>query len=188
MGEPKLLLPWRGVPLVRHIAQTALQSQLDELVIVVGYESAQVVAALVGLPVRVVENEAFRDGQSTSLHVGVAALNPETDALVVLLADQPKLESRTIDALITTYRQHQPLIVAPRHAGRRGNPVLFDRTLIPQLAEISGDQGARRVIAEHISELHLVDVDDDGVLIDIDTPEMYRQLLKRDQSEQLGTA
>lgn len=179
MGQPKLLLPWQGVPLVRHVAQQALASKLDELIVVVGHRAAHVTAALHDLPLRIVHNQAFLDGQSTSLRSGLAALPADVDAAVVLLADQPLLRPSTIDTLMDAYHQRGAAIIAPKFGGQRGNPVLFAHTLFAELAAITGDQGAREVLRTHAAEISLIDVDDIGVLLDLDTPDMYEQLIER---------
>ena len=180
MGQPKLLLPWHGVPLVRHVARLALRSGIDELIVVIGYRAAHVSAALADLPLRIVENEHFLEGQSTSLRAGLAAVSATTDAAIVLLADQPLLRPATIDALVRCYQEHAPLAVVPRYQGQRGNPVLFARTLFPALQTISGDQGARAVIHEHQDRVQWLDTADQGVLLDVDTPDMYQQLVERE--------
>jgi molybdenum cofactor cytidylyltransferase len=182
MGQPKLLLPWGNIQLVRHVAQIALRSALDSLIVVTGHRAEHVQAALDGLPVTLVHNDAFLDGQSTSVRAGIAGLGANVEAALILLADQPLLQSSTIDALITTYRQHHPPIVAPQYQGQRGNPVLFDRTLFAELNALHGDQGARPVLQVHAQQLHLVDVADEGVLLDLDTPDAYQKLWARSQT------
>lgn len=179
MGQPKLLLPWRGVALVRHAAQLALGSALDELIVVVGFRAAHISAALADLPLRIVANDAFLDGQSTSLRAGIAAVSAEAEAALVLLADQPLLQPATIDALIGRYRETSAPIVAPRYGGRRGNPVLFTRSLFPALQQIAGDQGARGVLEARRDQVQWLDTADEGVVLDIDTPEMYQRLADR---------
>src|SRR5512138_3343641 len=89
MGRPKQLLDWGGRPLVRAAAETALAARLDPVLVVVGGARAEVEAALVGLPLRVIANPNYAGGQSTSLRAGVAALGSDSDAVVVLLGDQP---------------------------------------------------------------------------------------------------
>jgi molybdenum cofactor cytidylyltransferase len=186
MGQPKLLLPWDGAPLVRHVAQLALRSSLDELVVVIGYRAEHVSAALAGLPLRIVHNQAFLDGQSTSLRVGIAALSSAAEAAVLLLADQPLLQPATIDALIERYRAQQAPVVVPRYAGQRGNPVLFARELFAALQTIGGDQGARGVIQQQRDRVEWLDTADEGVLLDIDTPDMYQRLLDRNAGAKDG--
>lgn len=182
MGQPKLLLPWQGVPLVRFVAQQILQSKLDELIVVAGHRSEHLIAALDGLAVRVIRNDDFLDGQSTSLRAGIAALDESVSAALVLLADQPLLQPATIDALIDVYRREQPPIVVPRHEGQRGNPVLFERSLFAELQAIHGDQGARSVLKAHQQSICWLDTTDGGILLDIDTPDAYGALLERSEA------
>ncbi|HEX6288027.1 MAG TPA: nucleotidyltransferase family protein [Herpetosiphonaceae bacterium] len=179
MGQPKLLLPWRGLPLVRYIAQQALSTQLDELLVVVGHRAEHMLAALDGLDVRIVRNERFLDGQSTSLGAGIAAVGADVSAALVLLADQPLLQPQTIDALLDVYRREHPPIVVPRYDGQRGNPVLFDSALFPELRAITGDRGARDVIMAHQDEIRWLDTTDRGILLDIDTPDTYERLIEQ---------
>ena len=181
MGQPKLLLPWGSVPLVRHVAEIALRSKLGELIVVTGHRAEHVQAALDGLVLTIVHNAAFLDGQSTSVRAGVDAVVAETEAIVILLADQPLLQPSTIDAVIDVYRVERPLVVAPRYNGQRGNPVLFDRSLFPSLHALTGDQGARSVLLEHIDQIRFVDVADEGVVIDVDTPVAYQHAWERMQ-------
>lgn len=179
MGQPKLLLPWQGVPLVRFVAQQILQSRLDDLIVVAGHRSEHLIAVLDGLAVRIIRNDDFLDGQSTSLRAGIAALDPSVSAALVLLADQPLLQPATIDALIDVYQRERPPIVVPCYEGQRGNPVLFDRRLFAELQAISGDQGARNVLKAHEQSIRWLDTTDGGILLDIDTPDAYGALLER---------
>lgn len=183
MGQPKVLLPWGNVQLVRHMAQIALCSTLDDLIVVTGHRAAHVQAALDGLPITFVHNPAFLDGQSTSVRAGIAALGAEVQAALLLLADQPLLQPSTIDMLITAYREHRSLIVAPQFGEQRGNPVLFDRALFPELLALEGDQGARPVLQAHRQQVQLVNVADEGVVLDLDTPTAYQALWERTHAE-----
>lgn len=186
MGQPKLLLPWRGVPLIRHVAQAILRSKLERLIVVTGHRAEHVRAALHGLPIEIVHNAAFLDGQSTSLRAGIEAVRDRADAAMVLLADQPLLQPATIDLLVDAYAQTHAPMVAPMFDGQRGNPIVFARSLFDELLAIGGDQGARNVILAYAGEMHSVDVDDYGVILDIDTPDMYEQLLDRASSDNDG--
>lgn len=176
MGRPKQLLDWGGRPLVRAVAEQALAAALDEVLVVVGAAQAEATAALAGLPLRIVPNRDYAAGQSTSLRAGIAALGPEVGAAVVLLGDQPFVTSGIVDALIAVWRAERPSIVAPSYRGRRGNPVLFDRSVFPDLLSVAGDQGARSLLAAHAAETRLVPFEDDRPLADIDTPEEYERL------------
>ena len=176
LGQPKQLLDFGGKPLVRHVAEAALASRLARLVVVVGNQAAAVGAALKGLAVDVVENPDFLQGQSTSLRTGVAALPSDLDAALILLVDQPFVDAALIDRLIAHFETSGAAIVAPEHAGQRGNPVLFAARLIPELAAVSGDVGARDVIRRHREELSTVELGDARAFLDIDTWEDYERV------------
>jgi molybdenum cofactor cytidylyltransferase len=128
------------------------------------------------LPLRFIHNPHYADGQSTSLRVGVAELQAETDAVLVLLGDQPFVTAEIIDLIIGHWLATKAAIVAPRYQGQRGNPVLFSRLVIPELLAVTGDQGARTLLAARSAEIAYVDCDDPRPLIDIDTPEEYARL------------
>ena len=181
MGTSKVLLPWHGRPLVRHLAGVALASQLSELVVVVGHRAGDAGDALQDLPVRIVHNPAYADGQSTSLRAGLAAVSPDAAAALVLLSDQPLVTTKIVDALMTAFLNTNAPIVAACAAGRRGNPVLFARELFPELLAISGDEGARGVITAHRDGLHCVEVDE-TIFADVDTPEDYAALRRSEVS------
>lgn len=176
LGQPKQLLDFNGRPLIRHIAEQALASRLASLTVVVGHRAGEVAAALDGLDLTLVENPLYAQGQSTSLKAGILALSRDRAAAMVLLVDQPFVDTHLIDRLIGLYEESGALIVAPRFAGRRGNPVLFDRSLLPEILTVLGDTGAREVIARHRERLATLELADDRPFLDIDTWDDYQEL------------
>jgi molybdenum cofactor cytidylyltransferase len=180
MGQPKQLLDWGGRPLVRLVAEVALAAHLLPTTVVVGAARREVAAALAGLPLHIVENPNYLEGQSTSLRAGVAALPPGVGAALVLLGDQPFVSATIVERLVAEWRHSQAAIVAPVYAGQRGNPVLFTRAIFPELLAVRGDQGARAVLAADPSRVRLVPFDDDRPLADVDTPEDYEKLRVKD--------
>ena len=176
MGQPKQLLDWGGRPLVRVVADQVLAASLDQVLVVVGHAQAAVTDALHVIPVQIVHNPQYMDGQSTSLKSGVAALSSEVTAALIVLGDQPFVTSTVIDTIITAWRASQSPIVAPSYRGQRGHPVLFARSLFSELLAIDGDQGARSLLQRHRSALRLVPFDDQRPLIDIDTWQDYQQM------------
>lgn len=176
MGQPKQLLNWGGQPLIRVVAEHVLAASLDQVLVVVGHAQAAVTDALHDLPVQIVHNPHYTEGQSTSLKTGVAALSSEVTAALVVLGDQPFVTSTIIDTIVTTWRSSQTPIVAPSYQGQRGHPVLFACSLFPELLAIAGDQGARSLLQRHRSALQLIPFDDQRPLIDIDTWEDYQQM------------
>lgn len=167
--DNKLLASVDGAPLVRHVAETACASGLDDAVAVVGHEAAAVSVALDDLPLSVERNDDYAAGQSTSVRCGVAfARENDWDAAVFLLGDMPFVRPETVDRVVAAYRASGDSIVVPRYDDQRGNPVLFDRRHFDALATVSGDRGGRALVESEAGVLFL-DVDDPGVRRDVDT-------------------
>lgn len=178
MGTLKQLLPLAGRPLVWHAASAACRSGADDVIVVAGARGESVAAAVAGLPVRLAINPRWREGQASSLRAGLAAVRPETTAVVFMLADQPLVTPALVDALIAAYRGGGT-IVAPTAGGRRGNPVLFDLARWRQgLTALAGDAGARGILAACPDEVTAVPVADARVFLDVDTPADYEEIIR----------
>lgn len=180
-GKPKQLLDWKGKPFVRHVAETALQAGLWPVVVVTGHSAPQVESCLSGLPVQMVHNPQFKEGQSTSIRAGVSSLPAQTGASFFLLADQPHIPVGILHALMETHAKSMDPIIAPMVREEfRANPVLFDRTTFPSLLALKGDIGGRAIFSQY--KMQYLPWQDESLLLDIDTPEEYRQFLQKDQS------
>lgn len=182
-GRVKQLLPFGGVPLVRRVAQAILASRVSELIVVIGFAKNRIREALAGLDVHIVENPAYAEGQSTSVKAGLQAIDSAASAVIFLPADQPFLTPAVIDQLIAAYQHTGGPIVVPAYRGRRGAPVLFDRSLFPELTQITGDEGGRQLLRRHPGKIVTVSLDDPSPLLDIDTFETYRELLQVEGSQ-----
>ena len=167
----KLVAPYRGEPLVRWAVKAALASRARPVVVVTGHASAEVEAALAGLDVRFVHNPGYVDGLSTSLRAGVSAL-PESGGVLVLLGDMPEASAAVVDALIAAFEATPGALAAVAlYGGRRGNPVLLGRGLFGEVTRLSGDEGARGLLAGLPPDrIAAVEVAEAGVTRDIDTP------------------
>ena len=178
LGGGKLLLPLEGQPLVRRAVITALTAARSKVVVVLGHGAGRVAAALEGLAVDLAINSGYRQGLSTSLRTGLAALPPRNRAALFVLADQPGVTPEVIRQLIDAYRPGGKKIIVPVYQGRRGNPVLIDRSLWPHLLALQGDVGAREIIRAHPEEVLPVPVPCPGILQDIDTRDDYQAWLR----------
>ena len=167
--DNKLLATLDGDSLVRHAARTLLDASVAPVVVVVGHEADRVRDALAGLDVRVVANDAYVEGQSTSVQVGIGALDATVDAAVVALGDMPFVDSETVETLVSAYEAGVGDAVAASHDGQRGNPVLFDRRFFADLTTVEGDIGGRQLLLERDGTA-CVAVADSGVRRDIDEP------------------
>jgi molybdenum cofactor cytidylyltransferase len=174
-GSPKQLLPWKGKTLLEHVVDTVLESSVQETIVVLGHEAQRLGELISDRRLSIVVNEDWETGQSSSVLAGIQSLPESYDACLFLLADQPNVTVDLIEQVLTRYRQTLAPIVAPVHAGRRGNPVLFDQALFPELLEMTGDEGGRQVIQHHRSEMEEVEVEDPDLFLDIDTVEEYER-------------
>jgi molybdenum cofactor cytidylyltransferase len=172
--------PGTGEPMVTRVARRLLASRARPIIAVLGNRADEIDAALGHLPVGRVRNPDFADGLSTSLKRGLAALPEDLDAVLVCLGDMPLISGRHLDRLIAAFNplEGRAIIVPTRH-GKRGNPVLWARRFFAEMAQISGDVGARHLIGEHAEFVAEVEMDDDAVLVDIDTPEALAALQAR---------
>jgi molybdenum cofactor cytidylyltransferase len=170
----KLIAEIGGKPLVRIAAEQAIASRASPVIVVTGHQREKVEAALDGLPVRLVHNPDYAEGLGTSLKAGIAAVPAEADGVIVCLGDMPQVDSALIDKLIAAFDPERgALVVVPSIAGRRGNPVLWSRRFFPDLMQIQGDIGARRLIGNYAEAVVEVPVAGEAALTDIDTPESF---------------
>ncbi len=168
----KLTIAIDGKAMIGHAVAAALASKARPVVVVTGHHRERVQTALAGASVNFVHNPDYAQGLSTSLKAGLAALPPDIDGVVVLLGDMPRVAAADIDRLIAAYNPVEGrAIVVPTRKGKRGNPVLLGRQLFHELARIEGDSGAREAIAAHGDLVAEIEMDSDGVLTDIDTPQ-----------------
>ena len=167
MGRPKQLIDIGGRTMLQCVADAALGSRLDEIIVVLGYQADACQASLAGRDVRVVLNRGYPEGMGSSVRAGVAALPAGAIAAMFLLVDQPGITSNAIDALLALSTPAN--VVAPLVDGRRGNPTIFGRRWFPELAQCSGDSGGRGIIDAHPDALVLVETKAD--LRDVDTPQ-----------------
>lgn len=174
-GEPKQLLDWKGRPFVRHVAETALQSGLEPVVVVTGFHHAEIESTLQDLPVHVTQNLDYTQGQSTSIKAGLTSLPEKTGAAIFLLADQPQIPVEIIRALVETHtKKLSPVIIPLVLEERRANPVLFDRVTFPHLMQLTGDVGGRAIFNKF--QVEFLPWHDDLILFDVDKPEDYERL------------
>lgn len=176
----KLLAELGGETIVRRTVRAYAEAGLDSVAVVVGFQAAAVAAALDGLGVKLVPNPDYSEGQSAALRHGIAAVRG-ADAALIGVADQPFLTPDVVRGLAHEWRRSGARIVAPRYAGRRGNPVLFSSELFDELEAVRGDVGGRPVITAHPDMVTWVDVDDARIGADVDSPEEYRHI--RDAGE-----
>lgn len=171
-GRNKLLLPVAGAPMVRRVADAAVASRADTVVVVTGHQAGAVTAALAGLALTIVHNRDFATGLAGSLARGLQALPLDVTAALVCLGDMPWVEARHLDRLLAAREDTAGGSVwVPTWAGRRGNPVLWSRAWFPTLVALEGDGGGRAILAAGPAGLREVAMGDDAIHRDVDAPE-----------------
>ncbi len=179
-GANKLLMPVRGELLVRRTVKTVQAAHLDQVVIVTGHQCDEVAEALGDLAVTTVHNPRYAEGLSTSLKIGLQALPPEIDGVLVCLGDMPAVSTEHIARLIAEFDpENDRAIGVPTHNGKRGNPVLWARRFFEEMQEVAGDVGARHLIGANESLVYEVEFGDTAVLTDLDTPEQWQDYLSK---------
>ncbi len=177
----KLLAEVDGKPMVAHVVESLQASQARPLAVVTGHDYAAVEAALPpsrkGAGFTLAHNPDYASGLSSSLRRGLAALPEDIDGVLVCLGDMPRISPAIVNRLIAAFNPLEGrAICVPTWQGKRGNPVLFAKRFFPEMQDIAGDTGARALIGEHAEVVCEVPIDDDAVLLDIDTPEALEAL------------
>lgn len=179
-GRNKLLLPVAGEPAIRRTVTSVLGAQPQEVVVVTGYQGVEVAAALQGLPIELLANPRFEEGQMTSVAAGIAALTRATDAVMVCLGDMVLLTSADYRELAgLCVQQTEKSIVVPRYRGQRGNPVVIAAWRIPEILIERPNLGCRKFIDDHPQDVLVHESPHDRVIADMDTPEDFARICAR---------
>ncbi len=177
MGEAKQLLRFGENTLLERVIENVRASRVDEIVLVLGHEAKTIQGRVSVKNLKVALNEAYQQGMGTSLRAGLAKLDSGIDAALIVLADQPFVRPATLDLLIDRYEQSKAQIVIPLYKGFRGNPVLLDRSVFPEVMALSGDIGCRAIFGDHLDGIVKVPVEDIGILLDLDSKADFERLM-----------
>jgi molybdenum cofactor cytidylyltransferase len=177
MGRPKALLPIDGQTFVERIVTVLKECNVGRVIVVLGHDADEMTRRIANLPVEILVNPDYRQGQLSSLQVAVRHLQTDDrcDGMLVHLVDHPYLSKQLVDVMVQRFYESKMLIVVPRFQGKRGHPVIFSRQLFAELLNAPMDQGAKAVVNVHRGETLEMDTEDEGITLDIDTPELYRQ-------------
>ena len=179
MGKPKQLLRFKGQTMLEHAISAALGAGITTPVVVIGaYADSLLEEVQLLRYCKVLRNDDFAEGQSTSLRAGTSFLSGKYDAAIFMLADQPLVDSALVLNLSNEFSRVKPDVLYPVYQGRRGNPVIIGANLFPRLINISGDEGARSLFTDQSLKIHAHEVDNEAVVTDIDTWQDYTSLFK----------
>jgi molybdenum cofactor cytidylyltransferase len=176
MGQAKQLLPLGATTVLETTIANVQRSAASEIVLVLGAAADIIRRRPVIAQVKTVFNADYEQGMASSLQAGVAALSPDITAALIVLGDQPFVQPATLDQLITAHSHAAGHMLIPTWQGKRGNPMLIPRSFFAEVMELKGDTGCRVLFAHHPDKLQNVEVEDEGILLDIDNQEDYRRL------------
>lgn len=178
MGSPKALLPIDGKTFIEAIVASLKKTRVDKIIVVLGHNGEELRPKVESLGVTVVMNPDYKKGQLSSLIAAVRSIESAPAAILIHLVDHPYINPSLVDKMIDRFYESNKLIVVPTYKGKRGHPVLLSAKLFPELLAAPLDQGAKAVVRTHSKDTLELDTDDEGILIDIDTPDEYQKHLR----------
>ena len=173
MGKPKLLLPFGNSTILEQAIDNLLNSRVDEVIAVVGDRAQEMIKRLANRPVKVAINPDYGKGMSTSIVRGLSLVDNSALAIMLVLADQPLIDSNTINRLIKAFFNNKKGIVIPVYQGRKGHPIIFSTKYKGALLGLKGDVGGKQIIKKHPNDTLEVAVNTQSITTDIDTMDNY---------------
>jgi molybdenum cofactor cytidylyltransferase len=178
MGADKATLTYRGRTFLEAIVQTLGEADIERIVVVLGHHAEEIQRHVKIESAQVVINPDYKSGQTSSLQVGLRSLiADDPEAILLCLVDHPAASAETVRRLVAAFRQSSAVVVIPTYKGRRGHPVLIGRQVFEELLELASNAGADSVVRKYRPATQFVEVEDEGIVMDVDDLESYRRLI-----------
>jgi len=175
MGSQKLLMPFGQGTIIEKVVDQVLDSQIDQVVVVLGADHDKVRKVLENRPVKFCHNKDHDQGMFSSVICGLRSVPAEAEAVLIYLGDQPGIPPSVTNTVIEAYNEELYGIVIPVHSHRRGHPLLVDLKYRREIEKLDLEQGLRALRHHFPQDVLEVEVNEPGILVDIDTPEDYRK-------------
>jgi molybdenum cofactor cytidylyltransferase len=181
MGRPKALLPIDGQTFIERIVAALKQTRVGKIIVILGHNASELQPKISHLPVEILINTDYKLGQLSSLQLAVRhlQLDHDCDGMLVHLVDHPYLTPALVQEMIRRFYETKKRIIVPKFHGKRGHPVIFSRELFAELLSAPVDQGAKAVVNAHRADTLEIETEEAGIALDIDTPELYQQHVRR---------
>ena len=178
-GENKLLYRLGNKTVIERVVESALGSQADEVLLVLGYEAERLERVISETGCRFIYNTNFEEGQSSSVKTGLASVARNSKAILIMPGDIALISSQAIDKVIEEYRITRVPIIVAAHQGKLGHPILFDKSLFHEITQINEEtQGLKAIVKKYWTKIKKVEVGSKEVLFDLDTREDLDKLSK----------
>ena len=165
--DNKLLTELKSKTLLHHVLLNLQQSMVSDVIVITGHESEIVKSSIDNFDVQCIENDQYTQGLSTSIKCGIENLTEHTEAVLICHGDMPFVSTGIINKIVNAYIDSSK-IVLPVYLGQKGNPLLWPKSYFRELSQLSGDVGAKQILAKHKDAVIHLEVDNFGVLLDID--------------------
>jgi molybdenum cofactor cytidylyltransferase len=174
MGSPKQLLPYQDNTLLQYSIDVALSTGFSPVIVVIGAMAQDILPIINNDRITIVENQEWQEGLGSSVRIGISTLmdqSPLVESAILMLCDQPFVTNSLLHQLVETKIATHKKIVASTYKNTAGVPVLFDKSFFPELLQLQGQDGAKKLLIQHSAEVATVPFPEGA--IDIDTPEDY---------------
>lgn len=177
MGESKMRLPWaEGRTILEHVIEQLIKSRVDHITVVTGHQAREIKNLVKHLAVDVVFNKDYKTGEMlSSIKAGIGAMPSNIAAVLIVLGDQPRIQPRTVYQVMSAYAEGENDLIVPSFQMKRGHPVLIGRRYWGEILNLSENASLRDVMNAHASRIRYVNIDNDSILRDVDTPQDYRE-------------
>ena len=181
MGQPKALLPIDGETFIERIVAALKQTKVGKIIVILGHNARELQSKISHLPVEILINTDYKLGQLSSLQLAVRNLQPDLDCdgMLVHLVDHPYLAPALVEEMIRRFYETKKRIIVPKFQGKRGHPVIFSNALFDEILSAPMEEGAKAVVNAHRAETLEIETAEEGIAVDIDTPELYQQHVRR---------
>jgi molybdenum cofactor cytidylyltransferase len=181
MGQPKALLPIDGQTFIERIVAALKQTKVGKIIVILGHNARELQSKISHLPVEILINTDYKLGQLSSLQLAVRNLQPDLDCdgMLVHLVDHPYLAPALVEEMIRRFYETRKRIIVPIFHGKRGHPVIFSNALFDEILSAPMEEGAKAVVNAHRAETLEIETEEEGIAVDIDTPELYQQHVRR---------
>lgn len=178
MGQIKQLLPFDNKVLLQHVIDSVQLSIVNTALLILGFQSEEIKRSIDPKGLKIIKNNQYLNGMSSSIKSGLSSLSKDCEAVIFILGDQPLVSVELLNKMVDFYSSSKPDILIPTYKNKRGNPVLFSRSMFPELEKLQGDTGGRELFQSHSQLIQYLEVEDSNILLDVDTPADYQSLLE----------